>query len=139
MTREDRLALLVRHQDAFLARDAAALGAQHAEHGTFESPAHKVEGRKAIDEVYRYWFIAFPDLTLTWGPPVVDGSRAAIFWTLTGTSHGPFFGIVGAGQHVELTGAAEYVIDDDTITSVRHIFDFSGLLMKTGVLKVKPA
>ena len=138
MTREDRLALLDRHQDAFLRRDAAALGAQHAEHGTFESPAHKVEGRASIEEVYRYWFTAFPDLALKWGPPVVDGSRAAIFWTLTGTSEGPFFGIAGAGQQVELAGAAEYVIDDGTITSVRHIFDFSGLLMKTGVLKVKP-
>ena len=39
----------------------------------------------------------------------------------------------------ELKGAAEYVFGDDGITSLQYIYDFSAILVKTGVLKVKPA
>jgi len=139
MTRDDIAALLARHQDGFLRRDADALASQHAEDGTFESPAHGVvRGRAAIAEVYRYWFTAFPDLQLRWTKPLVGDDRAAIFWSFVGTAHGPFFGIAGAGTRVEMQGAAEYTLADGAITGVRHIFDFSGVLMKTGVLKVKP-
>lgn len=139
MTHADILARLGRHREAFKRRDADALAADHTADGLFESPAHgQVRGRAAIREVYDYWFTAFPDLLLTWEEPVVDGDRAAVFWTFTGTSHGPFFGIVGAGSRVELRGAAEYEFCEDGIASVRHTFDFSGMLVKTGVLKVKP-
>jgi predicted ester cyclase len=139
MTREEILSLLSSHQDAFLARDAGRLALQHAPAGTFQSPAHGiVEGREAIGEIYRYWFTAFPDLRLTWGRPVVDGDRAALFWSFSGTAQGPFFGAVGAGTLIEMPGAAEYVVADGLIRSVRHVFDFSGVLMRAGVLKVKP-
>lgn len=139
MTRAEILERLSRHRDAFIRRDADALAADHAADGSFDSPAHgQVHGRAAIRDVYRYWFTAFPDLLLTWESPIVDGDRAAVFWTFSGTSHGPFFGIVGAGSRVELRGAAEYRFGEDGILSVRHTFDFSGMLLKTGVLKVKP-
>lgn len=139
MTRDDILSLLARHQEAFLQRDAAALAAQHAEDGTLDGPAHgAVDGREAIAEVYRYWFTAFPDMRLTWNTPIVDGDRAAIFWQSVGTAHGPFFGVVGAGTRIEMTGAGEYTFDNGLIRSVRHVFDFSAVLMKAGVLKVKP-
>ncbi len=139
MTRDEIGALLDRHQEAFTRRDADALAGQHADQGTFESPAHGVvHGREKIGDIYRYWFTAFPDLQLTLGPPIVCDDRAAVFWTFAGTAHGPFFGIVGAGTRIEMTGAAEFAVADGAIQSVRHIFDFSGVLMKTGVLKVKP-
>jgi steroid delta-isomerase-like uncharacterized protein len=140
MTRDEIGALLNSHQEAFARRDADALAAQHAERGTFESPAHGVvHGRAKIADIYRYWFTAFPDLQLHLGSPIVGDDRAAVFWTFAGTAHGPFFGIAGAGTRVEMSGAAEYVLADGAIQSVRHIFDFSGVLMKTGVLKVRPA
>ena len=139
MTRDEIGALLDRHQEAFTRRDADALAAQHAEDGTFESPAHGVvHGRAKIADIYRYWFTAFPDLQLTLGPPIVGDGRAAVFWKFAGTAHGPFFGIAGAGTRIEMSGAAEFVLADGAIQTVRHIFDFSGVLMKTGVLKVKP-
>jgi steroid delta-isomerase-like uncharacterized protein len=140
MTRAEIVALLERHRAAFKRQDAEALAADHADEGTFESPAHGVvTGRPAITEVYRYWFTAFPDLLITWDEPLVDGDRAAVFWTFAGTSHGPFFGVVGAGSRVELRGAAEYWFSAGGIQRVRHIYDFSSMLVKTGVLKVKPA
>ena len=139
MTRADIVARLERHRDAFRRRDADALAADHTADGTFESPAHGVvKGRAAIRDVYNYWFTAFPDLLLTWDQPLIDGDRAAVFWSFAGTSHGPFFGIAGAGSRIEMRGAAEYVFGDDGIVSVKHTYDFSSVLMKTGVLKVKP-
>jgi len=140
MTRDEVTSVLARHRDSFLRRDAPALAADHAADGTFESPAHgTVRGRPAIEEVYRYWFAAFPDLQLTWEAPLVDGDCAAIFWRFAGTAQGPFFGMAGAGTRVEMSGAAEYRFGPEGIISVRHVFDFSSLLLKTGVLKVKRA
>ncbi len=140
MTHADIVSLLERHRDAFKRRDADELAACFSERGSLVSPAHGVvEGRKPIADVYRYWFTAFPDLQVTWDQPIVDGDRAAIFWAFAGTSHGPFFGAVGAGSRIELKGAAEYVFGDDGITSLQYLYDFSAILVKTGVLKVKPA
>ena len=139
MTRTEIVALLERHRTAFKSQDVDRLAADHALESSFESPAHGVVvGRAAITDVYRYWFTAFPDLQLTWDEPLIDGDMAAVFWRFTGTSHGPFFGALGAGSRVELRGAAEYHLADGEIQRVRHIFDFSSMLMKTGVLKVKP-
>ncbi len=140
MTRTEIVALFERHRAAFKRQDAEALAADHAAEGTLESPAHgMVTGRAAITEVYRYWFTAFPDLQVTWDEALIDGDCAAVFWTLAGTARGPFFGVVGAGSRVELRGAAEYRCADGAIQNVRHIYDFSSMLVKTGVLKVKPA
>ena len=140
MTRDEIATLLVRHQEAFLRRDAEALTSHHAADGTFESPAHgTVTGRGPINDVYRYWFTAFPDAQFSWQPPLIDGDRAAVFWTFGGTARGPFFGIVGAGTRVDMKGAAEYTFGGGFIRSVRHFYDFSGVLLKTGVLKVKPS
>ena len=139
MTREEIIGKLERHRDGFMRRDADALAADHSPEGSFESPDHGLfKVLSDILDVYQYWFTAFPDLLLTWEAPIVDGNRAAVFWNFTGTSQGPFFGIVGAGSRVELRGAAEYLFADEGIASVRHTFDFSSMLLKTGVLKVKP-
>jgi predicted ester cyclase len=140
MTRPDIEALLDRHKAAFGRRDAAALATDHAPEGTFESPAHGVvRGRDGIRGVYEYWFSAFPDLSLTWTSVVIDGNRASFFWDFSGTTQGVFFGVDRPGTIVTMKGAAEYVFGDGEILSARHVFDFSGLLIKTGALKTKPA
>jgi predicted ester cyclase len=139
MTHAEIATLLDRHKASFAQRDADALGRDHAEDGNFESPAHGlVRGRDAIVNVYRYWFSAFPDLRLDWSDPIIGNDRAAVFWEFSGTAEGQFFGFAGAGSRVEMSGAADYRFAAGEITSVRHLFDFSGVLMKTGVLKVKP-
>ena len=139
MTRAAIEQWLTEHQAGFLARSPDALGATHAPEGTFESPAHGlVRGREAIRGVYSYWYSAFPDFMLTWGTPVIDPPRAAVFWKFDGTTTGPFFGEVKAGTAVKMIGAAEYVFGDEGIVAVRHIFDFSQVLVTAGVLKIRP-
>lgn len=139
MERRDIQDLLDRHQEAFLRRDAESLASQHTEEGTFESPAHGVvRGRSAIGGVYRYWFNAFPDLQLTWEDAVIEGPRAAVFWRFEGTTAGAFFGVEKPGIRVVMSGAADYRFEAGRIASVRHVFDFTGALVKAGVLRTRP-
>lgn len=139
MTRPEIDALLARHQQSFASRSPAAITADHAEHGTFYSPAAgTVTGRAEIQKMYEYWFSAFPDMDFTWGPPVVEGTRVALFWHFGGTVSGQFFGEVRPGTRVQFDGAAEYVLSPEGIVTARHVFDFTGALVTAGVLKVKP-
>ena len=140
MTRAAIEQRLADFQAAFTKRSAEDLAAQHAADGTLESPAHGlVRGRDAILGVYKYWYSAFPDFMFTWTPAIIDPPRAALFWTFEGTAAGPFFGDVKAGTHVKMKGAAELTFGEEGILSVRHIFDFSALLVSAGVLRIKPA
>lgn len=140
MTRADVEEVLERHRQAFASRDAARLAADHAEDGTFESPAAGlVRGRAAIEGVYRYWLDAFPDMEFTWRAPVIDGHRAALFWHFRGTVAGDYFGQAQRGTRVEFIGAAEYEFTPaGEIASARHVFDFTGSLVSSGALRVKP-
>lgn len=140
MTRQAIENLLARQKAAFAHRDVGALTALHAPDGTFESPAYGlVTGRDAIRDVYRYWYSAFPDFLLSWEHALIDPPRASYLWTFSGTVAGPFFGDVKVGSRVNMVGATECHCQEDLILSIRHVFDFSGALMRTGVLKVKPA
>lgn len=139
MTRAAIEQRLAEHQAGFLARSPDALSATHAPEGTFESPAHGVvRGREAIREIYRYWYGAFPDFMLSWGAPIIEPPRAAVFWKFEGTTTGPFFGEVRAGTRIKMIGAAEYTFGNEGIVAVRHIFDLSAALVSAGVLKIKP-
>jgi hypothetical protein len=143
VTRADVEKQLAEHAAGFAARDAERLAATHTPEGTFESPAAGlVRGRPAILDVYRYWYKAFPDFMLTWDSPIIDTTtapRASVFWSFAGTAAGPFFGDVRPGVHVKMVGAAEYTFSPEGIVAVRHIFDFSAVLVATGVLKIKPS
>jgi hypothetical protein len=69
----------------------------------------------------------------------LDPPRAAVFWQFEGTAAGPFFGDVRPGTVVRIAGAGEYAFSEAGITAVRHIFDFSAVLVSAGVLRLKPA
>lgn len=140
MTRDEIERLLSLQQDAFMRRDPDALTALHAPDGTFDSPAYGlVTGRSAIREVYQYWYTAFPDFLLTWERALIDPPRASYMWSFVGTTTGPFFGETKVGTRITMTGATESLYGPEGIIAIRHVFDFSGTLMRTGVLKVKPA
>jgi hypothetical protein len=140
MTRAEIEAMLDRHREAFASRDAARLAADHTEDGTFSSPAAgTVRGRARIRDVYEYWLDAFPDMQFTWGPPIIEGQRVALFWRFGGTLSGKFYGEARAGTRIEFNGAAEYVLSPEGIVAANHLFDFTGTLVNAGVLKVKPA
>lgn len=56
------------------------------------------------------FFVAFPDLAMTFDDVLVDGDKVVIRWTLTGTQEGPFFGIAPTGVTATWTGVNIYRI-----------------------------
>ena len=140
MTREEVLALFTRREAAWRAHDAASLAADHAPHGVVLSPTGGVlEGREEIERVYRVWFTAFPDLTFDSTDVLVDGDRAVLVATVTGTHDGDFFGLPASGRRVNAVCALIYTLRDGVITHERRVLDFTGVLIQVGVLKAKPA
>ncbi len=140
MTRDDIMALLARRQDAIARRDAAALVADYAEDAVVESPlAGIVKGREANEQVYRAWFSTFPDRIDDAEEPIIDGDRAALFATLTGTDLGGFMGLAPTGKPFRIPIVYLFTFDDRHIVHERRIYDFTGMLVQIGVLKAKPA
>ena len=140
MTREEVLALFTRREAAWRAHDAASLAADHAPDGVVLSPTGGVlEGREEIERVYRVWFTAFPDLAFGSPDVLVDGDRAVLLATVTGTHDGDFFGLPASGRQVNAVCALIYTLRDGVITHERRVLDFTGVLIQVGVLKAKPA
>jgi predicted ester cyclase len=140
MTRDAIGMLVARHKEGYARRDVDLLVDTHAPHATFESPAYGVvQGRDAIRDIFRYWYTAFPDMLLTWESALIDPPRASWFWTLDGTAAGQFFGEVKVGSKVHMIGASECECGEEGIVAIRHVFDFSGALVRTGVMKMKPS
>ncbi len=139
MTPDDVRASVLRHVEKFGSRDAATLAADHATDGAVESPrAGTCHGRPAIEQVYRTWFSAFPDLKLTLETLLVENDRAAVFCRVAATHHGRFLGVPGTGKAVEFRMVYLQTWKDNQIIHERRVYDFSGVLVRLGVLKVKP-
>ena len=140
MTREDITAFFARRQDAFARHDAAALAAAHTEDCLYESPwVGKVNGRAAIEQVYRHLFAAFPDVALEGEELLIDGNRTAQVATCVGTDMGGFMGLPPTGKPFKLPLVFLCTLNEHQIVHERTIYDFTGMLVQIGMLKAKPA
>jgi steroid delta-isomerase-like uncharacterized protein len=140
MTREETTALFDRRADAWRRHDAAALTADHSPECVVISPTGGVlQGLDAIERVYRVWFTAFPDLIVTPNELLIDGDRAMLVFTISGTHAGDFFGLPASGRRLDATCAFLYKLSDGLIVHERRILDFTGVLVQVGVLRAKPA
>ena len=70
---------------------------------------------------------------------LIDGNRAALVFTISGTHRGDFFGLHASGRHLEATCAFVYTLSDGLIVQERRVLDFTGVLVQVGVLRAKPA
>jgi steroid delta-isomerase-like uncharacterized protein len=140
MTRAEILALIEAREAAANRRDVEALTKTHAEDGVLESSmAGTVKGHAAIGDVHRAWFSAFPDMTLATDQVLIDGDRAVVVATITGTNRGGFLGLPPSNKPFRVSIVAFYTFKDGYISHGRHIYDFTGLLVQIGVLKARPA
>ncbi len=135
----DIASLISRHAAAWNQRDPAALSADHSRDGVVFSPMfHRVEGREAIRRTYSDLFAAFPDWQLRYDEPFVSGSRVAVFFSVTATHDGDFMGVPGSGRHCAFEGVSLFQLDKDRlIAEERRVYDFTGLLVQLGVLRVR--
>ena len=140
MTRDEILALFARREAACRSHDAAALAADHHPNGVVVSPTGGVlEGREAIEHVYRVWLRAFPDLAFIHEDVIVDGDRVAVLCRVAGTHGGEFFGVPPTGRRVEIPAVFVYRLEGAQIVHERRVLDFTGVLIQVGVLRAKPA
>jgi steroid delta-isomerase-like uncharacterized protein len=138
MTRDEILEFFDRRQMLLDRRDAPALAGLHAADGVFESiMGPPLKGRSAIELFYRNLFTSFPDFRFQSEEIIVEGTRVAQVATYEGTHDGTFMGMPPSGKHVRVPGVFLYRLRDHRIDHLRSVYDFTGLLMKIGVLKVK--
>lgn len=141
MNRQNVEDLFARRQQALTRRDAVTLASLHSADGVLESPTAggTVHGRDAIEEVYRAWFTAFPDVAFTADEALlIDGDRVAQRLTITGTDTGGFLGLPGTGKGFRVPLVVLCALADNQIVHERRIYDFTGMLIQIGVLKAKP-
>ena len=139
MNRQDIVALFDRRLEAWQRHDADALAADHAEDSVAESPLQgRLEGRRRIADSYTHWFKAFPDLVFTSRALVIDGNRAANFFTVRGTQTAPFGGIRATGRRIEVSGVCLFTLGPDGhFVHELRLYDVSGLFVQLGILKMK--
>src|SRR5687768_2905455 len=140
MTRSEINDLIVRFQDSWNRRDVGALAAFHAEDCIVDSPVAggQARGREAIARSYEAFLHAFPDLTIKYDDPLIDGDRVVLITRISGTDRGGFMGLQPTGRFVNFPCVLLYDLADGLIARERRIYDFTGLAVQVGAIKAKP-
>jgi predicted ester cyclase len=138
MTRDEIVAFFDRRQELYRELDAAALAADYADDAIIQSPMAGVHHGREAEAAFRHWFNAFRDITQTLDAVIIDGDRVAEVRSLRGTQVGEFLGLAPTKKAFHLSIVSLYELKDGKIVHERRIYDFTGLLIQIGVLKVKP-
>lgn len=93
-------------------------------------PQHGPQERSRVLASY---IRAFPDLYFT-GETIVEGNRAALSWTMTGTHQGSLMRIPPTGRRICVRGVSLLTIEDGKVTQGINIWDTAGLLRALGLL-----
>ena len=141
MTRDEILDVLARRANAWRRLDLESLIADYAADAVIESPlaGGTTHGVEQIRQVFQTYFTAFPDLAMEEGEVLVDGERAVVMATFTGTDRGGFMGMPATGRTVTIPVVFLYEFRDGKIVRDRRVYDFTGVLIQVGTLKAKPA
>jgi steroid delta-isomerase-like uncharacterized protein len=140
MTREEIVAFFQHRQRSYEDLDAAALARDYAEDAVIESPtAGTHSGRAAAEQNLRAVFDAFLDLKVRPESLLIDGDHVCQTLQIEGSNAGGLFGLPPTGKSFVLTAAFFYQLRARQIVREQRIYDFTGLLLQTGVLKAKPA
>jgi len=139
MTADEIRTFVNRHAEKFHANDVVGLAADYTEDGVVESPSTGTHnGRRQIAESYARLLTAFPDAVFTAETVVAEGDQAAVFFYFAATHQGEFLGLPATGKRIEFRGVFLDRFESDLLAHERRLYDFSGLLIKLGILKVKP-
>ena len=129
MTSGEIKALLTSRIEAFARRDALALVATLANDCVVESSTSgTIYGRAAVEGVYRHWFTAFPDVTLSSDEILSIGNRAVESLTIRGTDTGGFLGQAPTGKPFQIRSVALYTLKNRQIVHERRVYDLYGLM-----------
>ncbi len=140
MTGDQVATFIDRHSQAWARRDPVLLSADHSPAGIVISPMfHRVEGRSQIQKSYSDLFSAFPDWEIRYEEPFVKGNSLVAFFSVMATHEGDFMGVRGSRRRCAFEGVSLFQLNADLlIEHERRVYDFTGLLIQLGVLRVRP-
>ena len=140
MTRSEISDMIARFQDSWNRRDVGALADFHTEDCVVDSPVAggQARGREAIARSYEAFFHAFPDLTIKYDAPLIDGHRVVLITRISGTDRGGFMGLQPTGRFVDFPCVLIYDLENGLIVRERRIYDFTGMAVQVGAIKAKP-
>jgi steroid delta-isomerase-like uncharacterized protein len=138
MTRDDIVEMFEGRRVAFERQDAAALAHDYADDCIIESPSGGThQGRDAARRVIQTVFDAL-DVKLKQQSLIVDGDFVAQVVTIQGKDVGAFLGMPPTGKAFNVPGVFLFELRDGRILRERRIYDFTSLLIQTGLVKAKP-
>lgn len=131
MTAEEIAAFFDRRTEAWARHDAEMLASDYAEDAVLHSPTVGIViGRSAIEQVYRVWMSAFPDMRLETEELIIAGHRVAQVFTVSGTDTGGFLGFAPTGKPFRVPCVFLFELVDNRIVRERRIFDRGGVLLQ---------
>jgi steroid delta-isomerase-like uncharacterized protein len=115
--------------NAWNAHDPVRAAQYYAEdyHGTDVGQSQPQIGRAARVRVLEAYIKAFPDIQYQ-VETLVDGNRAVMIWTMTGTQNGSVHGLPPSGRRIEVRGVSVLTITDGLISHGENIWDTAGFL-----------
>ena len=138
LTREQVMEMFERRDRALKEHDAETLIADYAEDVEIISPSAGTHvGRKAAKEALQRIFEAL-DTEIETGELLIDGDRVAWRARMEGANLSSLLGLPPTGKLFAVDVAVFYLLRDGKIVREHRIYDFTGMLLKIGALKVKP-
>ena len=140
MTHDETVEFLSGWVDAWQVHDADRLTSFYTRDALVESPMTvRVEGLNAIRRSFEQLLSAFPDIIIEREEVLVDGNEAAVGFRFTATHSGDLLGLEPTGKHIVFRGVIRLTLKDGGIVRERRVYDFTGFLIKIGLLKAKPS
>jgi steroid delta-isomerase-like uncharacterized protein len=131
MTADEIAAFFDRRAKAFARSDPEALSNDYADDAVLHSPTTGiVVGRSGIEQVYRVWMRAFPDLKMETEELIIAGHRVAQVLTASGTDTGGFLGFAPSGKPFRVPCVFLFELNDNQIVRERRIYDRGGVLLQ---------
>jgi steroid delta-isomerase-like uncharacterized protein len=138
MTRDEIVDLLGRWLAALERRDADAYIRLYADEAVVDSPlGGMVSGHERIRAAFDAFFAAFPDAVFTCEPPCIDGDRAVVVSTISGTHTGMISGLPASRKPFRFSLVFVFDLRGGRIVRDRRVYDFTGLLVQIGMIKAK--
>ena len=128
------------HRDLLGSRDLATVDELFAEDFVSHTmPPGLPAGREGVKQFFAMFADALPDVDVRIEETVVEGDRAAVVTTTTGTHEGELLGVRPTGRRVAVTGIDWVRVADGRIVEHRGLTDIVGLLRQLGGVPDSPA
>ena len=120
--------------DVINERDTSQFSQVFSQDYLLVSTAGTFEGLPAVEGVMSAVYTALPDVHYELDELLIDGNKAVLRYTYTGTHLGDFLGIPATGNTVTCSGLEIDVIEDGYIVETRNFTDYHCLLTGLGAL-----